>query len=310
MRAFLACMRSDTPAMLNPANIPTPFLVLCCVLRFMLQWPGIRVLRRNELDAFLAQALSPKLYEFEQLQELKIDNLDPRGIQLAALFMSGVDMALFANDACGQPVPWEHCCPWMYFDGKLFQSKIILANQGETRLIDLCDGQVHLVAKVEKMRHSILEGLTFSCPPHPPPFIVPPLHMMPLYPPGSFYPHHPMFPTQRGRASPALSSQGGKLEIAGTVVGQWAGTKRGRGRGGFPVQVMRTKGVISTPLFRTFGRGGYFYARAFRNQAVHLRTKPFEMPTVTAGHKTKKDKNLQVKDTEQLNRAHKLSLVP
>lgn len=33
MRAFLACMRSDTPAMLNPANIPTPLLVLCCVLR-------------------------------------------------------------------------------------------------------------------------------------------------------------------------------------------------------------------------------------------------------------------------------------
>lgn len=33
MRAFLACMRSDTPAMLNPANVPTPLLVLCCVLR-------------------------------------------------------------------------------------------------------------------------------------------------------------------------------------------------------------------------------------------------------------------------------------
>lgn len=34
MRAFLACMRSDTPAMLNPANVPTPLLVLCCVLRW------------------------------------------------------------------------------------------------------------------------------------------------------------------------------------------------------------------------------------------------------------------------------------
>lgn len=33
MRAFLACMRSDTPAMLNPDNVPTPLLVLCCVLR-------------------------------------------------------------------------------------------------------------------------------------------------------------------------------------------------------------------------------------------------------------------------------------
>lgn len=35
MRAFLACMRSDTPAMLNPANVPTPLMVLCCVLRLI-----------------------------------------------------------------------------------------------------------------------------------------------------------------------------------------------------------------------------------------------------------------------------------
>lgn len=303
MRAFLACMRSDTPAMLNPANIPTPLLVLCCVLRFMLHWPGIRVLRRNELDAFLAQALSPKLYEPEQLQELKIDSLDPRGIQLAALFMSGVDMALFANDACGQPVPWEHCCPWMYFDGKLFQSKLIRTNQGKAQLIDLCDGQAELVAKLEKMRQSILEGLNLPCLPRPPPFPVPPPHRMPIYPLSSFYPHRPIFPSYIGGdhrlpTNQGLSSQGGKLEIAGTVVGQWAGTKRGRGRGGFPVQVVsvggpnrgRTKGVISTPLFRTLGRGGYFYARTFKNQGLHL-SKSAHSPAVKAGHNEMKEKS-------------------
>jgi hypothetical protein len=38
----------------------------------MVQWPGARILRRQELDAFLAQALSPKLYEPDQLQELKV----------------------------------------------------------------------------------------------------------------------------------------------------------------------------------------------------------------------------------------------
>uniref|UniRef100_A0A8C9ZHZ6 Family with sequence similarity 120 member A n=1 Tax=Sander lucioperca TaxID=283035 RepID=A0A8C9ZHZ6_SANLU len=248
MRAFLACMRSDTPAMLNPGSVPTPLLVLCCVLRFMLHWPGVRILRRNELDAFLAQALSPKLYEPDQLQELKMDNLDPRGVQLAALFMSGVDMALFANDACGQPVPWEHCCPWMYFDGKLLQSKLIRANREKAQLIDLCDGQPELVAKVETMRRSILEGLNFTRPPHPPPFPpAPPPHGMPFYPlTGSFYPPPPMMPPPgRGRGMPGLqrmSSQGGKLEIAGTVVGQWAGTRRSRGRGGFPVQVVSVGG--------------------------------------------------------------------
>ncbi|XP_069559298.1 constitutive coactivator of PPAR-gamma-like protein 1 homolog isoform X2 [Brachyistius frenatus] len=298
MRAFLACMRSDTPAMLNPANVPTPLLVMCCVLRFMLHWPGVRILRRNELDAFLAQALSPKLYEPDQLQELKIDNLDPRGVQLAALFMSGVDMALFANDACGQPIPWEHCCPWMYFDGKLLQSKLIRANREKAQLIDLCDGQAELAAKVEKMRQSILEGLNMSRPPHPPPFPPlppPPSHGMPFYPPaGFFYPPPPMMPPLgRGRAMPGISTQGGKLEIAGTVVGQWAGTRRSRERGGFPVQVVsvggpnrgRPRGLISTPVIRTFGRGGRYHTRTFKSQGLYL-----NKPVHPFGHDAAKER--------------------
>ncbi|XP_013916806.1 PREDICTED: constitutive coactivator of PPAR-gamma-like protein 1 [Thamnophis sirtalis] len=325
MRAFLACMRSDTPAMLNPANVPTHLMVLCCVLRYMVQWPGVRILRRQELDAFLAQALSPKLYEPDQLQELKIENLDPRGIQLSALFMSGVDMALFANDACGQPIPWEHCCPWMYFDGKLFQTKLIKASREKAPLIDLCDGQAEQAAKVEKMRQSILEGLNFSRQNHPLPFPPPPA--MPFYP-ASVYPRHfgPVPPQGRGRGFAGvygfggpygetvaagayrtfrmtatgghsgpfpgndgnrtskfqggvqpIPSQGGKLEIAGTVVGHWAGSRRGRGgsRGPFPLQVVsvggprgRPRGVISTPVIRTFGRGGRYYGRAYKNQGV------------------------------------------
>uniref|UniRef100_A0A8C2JWE1 Family with sequence similarity 120A n=1 Tax=Cyprinus carpio TaxID=7962 RepID=A0A8C2JWE1_CYPCA len=271
MRAFLACMRSDTPAMLNPANVSTPLMVLCCVLRFMLQWPGVRILRRNELDAFLAQALSPKLYEPDQLQDLKIDNLDPRGVQLAALFMSGVDMALFANDVCGQPIPWEHCCPWMYFDGKLLQSKLIRASRNKAPLIDLCDGQTELVAKVEKMRQSILEGLNFSRPPQQFAFPPPPPHAMPFYPPNStFCPPPPLPPLQgRGRGMPvglqAIPSQGGKLEIAGTVVGQWAGSRRGRGRASFPIQLVSVGG----PTRGTFGRGTKYHTRGFKSQGTY-----------------------------------------
>ncbi|KAM4721937.1 constitutive coactivator of PPAR-gamma-like protein 1 [Rhinophrynus dorsalis] len=286
MRAFLACMRSDTPAMLNPANVPTHLMVLCCVLRYMVQWPGIRILRRQELDAFLAQALSPKLYEPDQLQELKIDNLDPRGIQLSALFMSGVDMALLANDACGQPIPWEHCCPWMYFDGKLFQTKLIKAIREKASLIDLCDGQAEQAAKVEKMRQSILEGLHFSRQNHPLPFPPPPA--MPFYP-AAMYPR-PFGPTPpppgRGRGFSGVQpipSQGGKLEIAGTVVGQWAGARRGRGRGPFPLQVVsvggpnrgRPRGVISTPVIRTFGRGGRYYGRGYKNLGASQAKPPY-----------------------------------
>uniref|UniRef100_A0A3Q3W8H9 Uncharacterized protein n=1 Tax=Mola mola TaxID=94237 RepID=A0A3Q3W8H9_MOLML len=211
MRAFLACM---TLAMLNPSNVPMQLLVLCCVLS--------RILRHNELDAFLAQALSPKLYEPDQLQELK------------------------------------HCCPWMYFDGKLLQSKL-RANRETVQLIDICDGQVaEIAAKVEKMLRSILEDLNFPQPPRLPsfpplPLPYPPPHGMPFYPPiATFYPPAPMMPPQmQGRGITqktfaflslqtlkGISSQGGKLAIAGTVVGQWAGIRSRRGRGCFPVQVV------------------------------------------------------------------------
>eukprot|EP00062_Callorhinchus_milii_P017646 gi/632970255/ref/XP_007901547.1/ PREDICTED: constitutive coactivator of PPAR-gamma-like protein 1 [Callorhinchus milii] len=272
MRAFLACVRSDTPAMLNPSNVPTHLLVLCCVLRYMLQWPGVRILRRHELDAFLAQALSPKLYEPDQLQELKIDSLDPRGIQLAALFMSGVDMALFANDACGQPIPWEHCCPWMYFDGKLFQSKLIKVSREKVPLIDLCDGQAEQAAKLEKMRQSILEGLNFSRHIHPLAYPPPAMHFYPaaIYPrPIGHMPLHHGRGRGLGGVQP-IPPQGGKLEIAGTVVGQWAGSKRGRGRAAFPLQVVsvggpargRARGIISSPAASRFSRGAKYYTKS------------------------------------------------
>ncbi|KAF6090355.1 family with sequence similarity 120C [Phyllostomus discolor] len=251
MRAFLACMKSDTPSMLNPANVPTHLLLMCCVLRYMVQWPGGRILHRHELDTFLAQAVSSQLYEPNQLQELKIEKLDARGIQLAALFMSGVDTALFANDACGQPVPWEHCCPWIYFDGKLFQSKLIKAGRDRVSLIELCDGQADLATKVEKMRQSILEGVNMNYPPPSallpsPTFVtpmVPSLYPVPLY--SRAVGSMPLPPQGRNRGFAGLHPippQGGKLEIAGMVVGQWAGSRPSRGRGSFGMQVVSIGG--------------------------------------------------------------------
>ena len=58
------------------------------------------------------------------MAKMKLDLVTPRGVQLAALFMEGVEMALFANDACGAPVPFLMSCPWLFFDGKLFHSKL------------------------------------------------------------------------------------------------------------------------------------------------------------------------------------------
>lgn len=91
-----------------------------------------------------------------------------RGVQLATLFMAGVETALLANDACGAPIPWLMCCPWLYFDGKLFHHTLARATIAKN-LLELCSGHIDRVVKVERMRKAILEGVTvvFARPPLP-----------------------------------------------------------------------------------------------------------------------------------------------
>lgn len=75
------------------------------------------------------------------MSSLQLPSVSHRGVQLAALFMAGVETAVFANDVCGSPIPWNVCAPWHFFDGKLFHYKLLKANEN-LPLIDICDGQV------------------------------------------------------------------------------------------------------------------------------------------------------------------------
>lgn len=81
-----------------------------------------------------------------------------RGVQLAAIFMQGVEMALLANDACGAPLPWLMCVPWLYFDGKLFHHTLARSSHVKG-ILELCENHIERVVKVERMRKAILEGL-------------------------------------------------------------------------------------------------------------------------------------------------------
>ncbi|XP_043239958.1 constitutive coactivator of PPAR-gamma-like protein 1 homolog [Amphibalanus amphitrite] len=161
LRAFLSCLQSDTPTIRNTVYVPEHLLVLACVLRFILsqtsgsQQPSIY---KPELDAFIAQALCPKLADTQYLQELQLPAVTPRGVQLGNLFMQGVETALFANDACGAPIPWAVCCPWLFFDGKLFHSYLLKAAQSRN-VTQLCDDRVEMVAQLEMTRQAVLEGL-------------------------------------------------------------------------------------------------------------------------------------------------------
>ncbi|KTG47099.1 hypothetical protein cypCar_00024329 [Cyprinus carpio] len=121
------------------------------------------------------------------------------------------------------------------------------------------------------MRQSILEGINLSRPPPPPPPLPPPAFLPPaMVPP--FYPMHPLYPPRplgsmpppphhhhqhRPRAFPGIQSippQGGKLEIAGMVVGQWAGNKPVRGR--VNMQVVSVGGKGRGKELTLKGRGG------------------------------------------------------
>ena len=129
----------------------------------MVNAPSFPVIRKPELDAFLATALAPELRDQQFLDDLTLEVVTIRGIKLGTLFMQGVEMALLANDACGAPIPLQMCLPWNFFDGKLFHATLIRAAKSRN-LLDLCRGRIEIVNQVERMRTAILEGIVSQGP--------------------------------------------------------------------------------------------------------------------------------------------------
>ncbi|KAL4706497.1 hypothetical protein ACJJTC_015695 [Scirpophaga incertulas] len=240
MRAFLSCMRSDTPLMLNTSYVPQHLLILGTVLRFIMT-SQIQILRRQELDAFLATAFSNDLMNALHLQEMTVNGINARGVQLGALVMAGAEAALLANDACGAPVPWLVAAPWLYFDGKLLQRNLYRANHCKN-LAQLCDNHLDTVVKVERMRKAILEGLEVE-------FAMPPLPLVAGVMGGALG----GWPRGRGR--------GARLEIAGVVVGQWGG-------GSYPTRPQRYPQVsyvgYTPPARNSYSGRGWRGARGGR----------------------------------------------
>ncbi|XP_013141232.1 PREDICTED: constitutive coactivator of PPAR-gamma-like protein 1 isoform X4 [Papilio polytes] len=227
MRAFLSCMRSDTPLMLNTSYVPQHLLILATVLRFIMT-SQIQILRRQELDAFLATAFSNDLMNALHLQEMTVNGISGRGVQLSALVMAGAEAALLANDACGAPVPWLVAAPWLYFDGKLLQRNLHRAAHCK-HLAQLCDNHLDTVVKVERMRKAILEGLEVE-------FALPPLPLVAGVVGGALGGSlgGQLGGWGRGRGRGA----GARLEIAGVVVGQWGG-------GSYPSRTQRYPQQVS-----------------------------------------------------------------
>ena len=106
-------------------------------------------------------------------------------------------MALMANDACGAPLPSQMCLPWLFFDGKLFHSKLLKACRARN-LAELCDGRMEMVYRIERMRAAITFGVVKPD--------IGPIQPGVLGNPGGFgRPHQPR----------------GHLMVAGSVVSSW-----------------------------------------------------------------------------------------
>ncbi|KAJ8301186.1 hypothetical protein KUTeg_020173 [Tegillarca granosa] len=252
LRAFLTCMGSDSPLMLNTQYVPQQFLVMCCVLRqvmIMSNTDHLTEPRKYKRNSHMEKPCSG--HNCSALLKFHLPNVLPRGVHLASLFMAGVETAVFANDVCGAPIPWNICAPWNFFDGKLFHFKLLKANNN-TPLIDMCDGQLDQVLRVERMRQAIMEGLQceFAKPMLPPQYLYthypypPAMNYRPAGAPGypppmgrGVRPGPPMPPgvpggmgmpgpksPGRGRGilgrSP-IDARGGQLEIAGVTVASW-----------------------------------------------------------------------------------------
>ncbi|CAL1300521.1 unnamed protein product [Larinioides sclopetarius] len=242
LQAFLTIMRSNTPSMCDPLFVPQHLIILCCVLRYILSSPEMPFLYKHELDAFLVQAVDPHLMDTEYTQKLEVPLITPRGIMLAAIFMNGVDHAIMANDACGAPISWLMCCPWLFFDGKIFHRKLLKANAAKN-LMDLCDNRFEEVSAVEHMRNAIVDGLSIKfLTPAIPPSHRPPHPSFPNYP----VPLQPPMPQGRGRGHQRVVPRGGQLEVAGVVVGSW-GPNYGQGprspSRSIPPQIVSVGGV-------------------------------------------------------------------
>ncbi|XP_032680714.1 constitutive coactivator of PPAR-gamma-like protein 1 homolog [Odontomachus brunneus] len=319
LRGFLTCMRSDTPLMLNTSYVPQHLLVMACVLRYIMSFSDkIKILRRQELDAFIAQAFSPELMNAQYLQDLQLPLVTSRGVQLATLFMAGVETALLANDACGAPIPWLMCCPWLYFDGKLFHHTLARATIAKN-LLELCSGHIDRVVKVERMRKAILEGVTvmFARPPLP---VAPgirvsvPSNILPAGCPindGLMRGRGGGAMPQRGLMRRPIPSRGGQLEIAGVVVGQWGPNYgqpgrlpqplQGHPRGRIPPQVTSIGGLkYSLPRgFNPMGRPT-FHTRGNNRAPIAGRGKKTQLKA-TGKKKTtiKKTKEIEKKDNSR-----------
>ncbi len=150
--AFLTCMHCQMdPGLLF--GFQKHYVPMCLVLHYLLNEARPRFLQESDVDAFLAQAVYlPRDAEF--FKSLRVPRVDPRGVQPATLFVGGISQVFRTNNACNFPLESGDIMPWRFFDGKLFQLKYLMSQEGKT-IEELCDWNESSVQEVKKMKKCI-----------------------------------------------------------------------------------------------------------------------------------------------------------
>jgi hypothetical protein len=88
-------------------SLPAKYLILVAVLHYLTKGKSKPVLHDWEVNAFLAQAVSPIALNFQTLHVLKLERVDARPIHMATMFMRGVSNVLFLLGVCNYPIPLQ-----------------------------------------------------------------------------------------------------------------------------------------------------------------------------------------------------------
>jgi hypothetical protein len=157
MEAFCYCL--GWPEM-PYETLPQRRLLLCGVLHFMVhQSDEVPILEEWELDAFLVQATDPKLMcsSTYMLHKMRIPKPNCRAVELAAMFMRGLYVAVFAYNACGLTNDDDVTSPWLCFNGKLFHQKYLELQQGLS-IKEICSHRGRQIDEILQLKVVIKSG--------------------------------------------------------------------------------------------------------------------------------------------------------
>ncbi|XP_066228965.1 constitutive coactivator of peroxisome proliferator-activated receptor gamma isoform X2 [Saccopteryx leptura] len=108
--------------------VESAFQALCCLLIYL--FVQVDTLSLEDLHAFIAQAVCLQGKSAAQLEDVQLDYIDSRAVQLGSLLVRGLTMLVLVNSACGFPWRTSDFMPWNVFDGKLFHEKYLQSEKG------------------------------------------------------------------------------------------------------------------------------------------------------------------------------------